>query len=296
MAGSRMCCGGPPQPCAAPRIPSRVPPRHGGRAGESYTSGAAERSDKSVLSCDNAGLPGAPRRPSCRPAGAHLTSGPGRRPPLWPASAPPPEEVAVMKIPMRRPGLAARPLARLLGACALAAGALAAVAAPPAERGVHLHGGLLGGEQLAGWFPGRHHDHQQRGADHQLGARVHIPQRAAGQRRLERHVHAERPVRHGDQRELERRAGHRRLDHARLHRHGRRGQRRAQLLHGQRLRVQRRRAGAVGEHHQPGVRLGRSRPDRARRSRRTRASRPRRSARSSSSRPPRCPAPHTPRC
>jgi hypothetical protein len=38
-----------------------------------------------------------------------------------------------MKIPMRRPGLAARPLARLLGACALAAGALAAVAAPPAS-------------------------------------------------------------------------------------------------------------------------------------------------------------------
>src|SRR6266851_2624819 len=55
--------------------------------GESYTSAAAERSGKSVLSCDNAGLPGAPWRPSCRPAGAHLTSGPGRRRPLWPAGA-----------------------------------------------------------------------------------------------------------------------------------------------------------------------------------------------------------------
>jgi len=38
-----------------------------------------------------------------------------------------------MKIPMHRPGGPARPLARLLGACALAAGALAAVAAPPAS-------------------------------------------------------------------------------------------------------------------------------------------------------------------
>ena len=102
------------------------------------------------------------------------------------------------------------------------------------STGPALLGGLLGGQQLAGWVPG-----PGRGAQHRLGGAgrlepgLDLPGRSADHQPVERQLHADRRGGGGDQRLLRQQHPGRRHGHGRLHRQLHREQRRARerLVH-----------------------------------------------------------------